>query len=660
MTTNTAPEQAGGEVETVTTERGIPDTLDALKVPIEGLTPYGSNPRRGNVEVIVESLARHGQYRPIVVRAKTFEVLAGNHTLAAAKELGWTEIAATFVECTDDEAARIVLVDNRSADLGSYDDELLAELLSSLPDLDGTGYDDAALAALTDIEDPPPLDLEPVPRKPRPVTTGPGTAVLYHGDSLQVLPLLAENSVDAVVCDPPYGLEFMGREWDQFRVDGRAARWSGEKSGGAGSIDGSGAAFGSVSFFQRRTTSQCRTCGKRDAFRNPHPCDTAGTADWTTTYVDDTPMEARAFENWTRQWVTEALRVLKPGGYLIAFGATRTHHRLMTGIEDAGFDIRDMGVWLYRSGFPKSLNVSKAIDKAAGAEREVIGPGRWNHVKGSNAAQADVLIRPGGKHDETAPVTDEAAQWEGWGTALKPAIEPWVLARKPLSESTVAANVLRWGTGALNIDATRSEMTEEDREKFARGSAAWHEWATVTTSDGAKPADVYGTYGITDPSEADELGRWPANVVTDEPDDDLRFFRIADYPKASASEKPWAERGTDNQALVCLDCGHASYWRNADGCQACGSHNTEDRRGVGDALHPTVKPVALMRHLVRLVTPPGGTVLDPFAGTGTTGEAAVMEGLNAVLVEREADYLPWVKARLGIDPTPLPSEEPTP
>jgi len=131
----------------------IPDTLDALRVPIDGLTPYGNNPRRGNTDVIVDSLQRHGQYRPIVVRAKTFEVLAGNHTLAAARELGWDEIAATFVECTDDEAARIVLVDNRAGDLGSYDDELLAELLSSLPDTSGTGYDDDDLAVLLALQD---------------------------------------------------------------------------------------------------------------------------------------------------------------------------------------------------------------------------------------------------------------------------------------------------------------------------------------------------------------------------------------------------------------------------------------------------------------------------------------------------------------------------
>lgn len=138
----------------------IPSTLTALKVPVTGLKPYGENPRRGNIDVIVESLTHHGQYRPIVVRAKTFEVLAGNHTLAAAKELGWTEIAATFVDVTDDEAARIVLVDNRSADLGTYDDEVLAQLLSNLPDLDGTGFDADDLATLLALQDPPVRDVD--------------------------------------------------------------------------------------------------------------------------------------------------------------------------------------------------------------------------------------------------------------------------------------------------------------------------------------------------------------------------------------------------------------------------------------------------------------------------------------------------------------------
>lgn len=132
----------------------IPDTLDTLRVPIDGLVPYGNNPRKGNVQVIVDSLSRHGQYRPIVVRSKTFEVLAGNHTLAAAQELGWTEVAATFVDCTDDEAARIVLVDNRAADLGSYDDEVLAEVLASLPDLEGTGFDADDLLFLQALGEP--------------------------------------------------------------------------------------------------------------------------------------------------------------------------------------------------------------------------------------------------------------------------------------------------------------------------------------------------------------------------------------------------------------------------------------------------------------------------------------------------------------------------
>lgn len=242
------------------------------------------------------------------------------------------------------------------------------------------------------------------------------------------------------------------------------------------------------------------------------------------------------------------------------------------------------------------------------------------------------------------PATDEAAEWDGWGTALKPAIEPWVLARKPLSAGTVAANVQQWGTGALNIDGTRAVQDD-----------AW-----------------------------DADGRWPANAVTLEDDHDLRHFRaaVADYIKAQPAEKPWGAGGSTfnrrcrtcnlwaidgthpctcdepdwapiggshGNRYVCAACDHGQFHYSADGCPKCGG-TLEDLRGVSD-LHPTVKPVALMRHLVRLVTPPGGTVLDPFAGTGTTGEAAILEGAHGLLVEREAAYLPLIARRTGAEPT---------
>lgn len=238
------------------------------------------------------------------------------------------------------------------------------------------------------------------------------TVRLYHGDCMEVLAEFAEASVDAVVTDPPYGLEFMGKDWDRFRMDPRAARWSGGASGASGSFATSHLGTTLPAYTKRRTTSLCRTCGKRDAFRNPHSCRDA--ADWTTIPVDEVPIELRAFQNWCHTWALEVVRVLKPGAHVLAFGGARTHHRLICALEDAGLEIRDCLMWLYGSGFPKSLDVSTAIMKAAGVD--------------------------GGR------------QWAGWGTALKPAWEPIVLARKALGESSIAANVLRHGTGGLNVD----------------------------------------------------------------------------------------------------------------------------------------------------------------------------------------------------------------
>lgn len=206
----------------------------------------------------------------------------------------------------------------------------------------------------------------------------------------------------------------------------------------------------------------------------------------------------------------ECLRVLKPGGHLLAFAGTRTQHRMCTAIEDAGFEIRDMIAWLYGSGFPKSLDVSKAIDKAAGAVREIVGPGRWNHVKGSNDAQADCLIRPGGKHDESAPATDAARQWSGWGTALKPAMEPITVARKPLV-GTVVANVLQHGTGALNIDGCRVAHNEDCRPMKAQNIEARGDRI------------IRQAIRDKDTTELKPGGRWPANVILSYPEDSYQL-----------------------------------------------------------------------------------------------------------------------------------------
>src|SRR5690606_1059180 len=263
---------------------------------------------------------------------------------------------------------------------------------------------------------------------------------LYHGDCLDVLRGLPDASVDAIVTDPPYGLEFMGKDWDR--------PWAVTASAGVG-FKGREDNLTLPSHRDGRNAN-CRTCGGRQRGANRCTCDSPS---W-----DRHPREDMvAFQQWCAAWATECLRVLKPGGHMLAFGGSRTWHRLACAVEDAGFEIRDSIAWLYGSGFPKSLDVSKAIDKAAGVEREVIG----SKVTG-NAKQA--ASRTGefadGQHggtqlvDVTAPATPDAERWQGWGTALKPAFEPIVVARKPLA-GTVAANVLQHGTGALNIDACR-------------------------------------------------------------------------------------------------------------------------------------------------------------------------------------------------------------
>jgi DNA modification methylase len=289
----------------------------------------------------------------------------------------------------------------------------------------------------------------------------------------------------------------------------------------------------------------------------------------------------------------QCLRVLKPGGHLLAFAGTRTQHRMACRIEDAGFEIRDMIAWVYGSGFPKSLDVSKAIDKMAGAEREVVGTkeNSFGRKPGGGDAWGEGIT--GGQLSShsfaiTAPATEAAKQWQGWGTALKPALEPVTLARKPL-EGTVAANVLQYGTGALNVDGCR--VGDE----------------CIKTCGGKQGGNAYGDWA--QKIDAYHIGRWPANLIHDGSreatgilGEEARFFYC---PKASA-----AERGKGNN-------------------------------------HPTVKPIDLMRYLCRMVTPPGGVVLDPFAGSGSTLLAARREGFRAIGIELNPEYCQIIRSRLG-------------
>lgn len=397
---------------------------------------------------------------------------------------------------------------------------------------------------------------------------------LIHGDCLDVLKGIPDNSVDSIVTDPPYGIRMMGKAWDY-----------------------------------------------------------------------DVPEQAI----WE-----ECLRVLKPGGHLLAFAGTRTQHRMAVRIEDAGFDLRDMVTflydtnetaqalieslspeqlklldatfgrdsmlaWTYGSGFPKSMDVSKAIDRAAGAEREVVGSyevtrdmsgGSWAELHGKpNSAKM---------HNITAPATEAARKWEGWGTALKPALEPITVARKPF-KGTVAANVMEWGTGAINIDGCRVATSEI----LGRPQAEQLFFSGLKNNGYNDNSDKRG-------------GRWPANLIhdgSDEPTELLgaaaRFFYCA---KASKKDR---DEG--------LDCFDAKYAPRDNGFSNKISGSNLPRANI----HPTVKPTDLMAYLCRLVTPPGGVVLDPFMGSGSTGKAAVREGFQFIGIEMDAEYLAIAEARIA-------------
>jgi len=398
--------------------------------------------------------------------------------------------------------------------------------------------------------------------------------MIHHGDCLEVVAGMESESVDAIVTDPPYGLGFMGKEWDALPPG--------------------------------------------------------------------------------LPWAEQCLRVLKPGGHLVAFGGSRTYHRLAVAVEDAGFEIRDQLQWLYGSGFPKSLDVSKAIDKAAGAERKIVGrektPFRVDNaadrgtsltgsVNGDFSSQRD---DDGYRYTEiTAPATPDAQKWQGYGTALKPAHEPIVLARKPLS-GTVASTVLEHGTGALNIDGCRVGDGGNLQRPERRGKGSTGGWADYEQEPGA-----YGT--------PDGLGRWPANLVLDEQAGAMldaqsgvqtsrasnRGLQYSGRHGGLAQGEAELKLGTDGMRGHSDTGGASRFFYTAKASRA------ERGAGTNGNGHPTVKPIDVMRWLVRLVTPPGGTVLDPFTGSGTTGIAAGLEGFGFIGIEREAEYLAIAEARIA-------------
>lgn len=387
--------------------------------------------------------------------------------------------------------------------------------------------------------------------------------MILAGDCIEQMRTLEADSVDAIVTDPPYGLEFMGKEWDGF----------------------------------------------------------------------GTPL---GFQTWTEQWAREALRVLKPGGHLLAFGGTRMYHRLAAGIEDAGFEIRDTLMWLYGSGFPKSLDVSKAIDKAAGYQGKVITKGKsWNRPESKDGDTARMNASPG--EYDIRELSQAAKKWQGWGTALKPAVEPIVLARKPLI-GTVANNVLTHGTGALNIDASRIVGAPPSRPQPQLRPNNLDNGHALGAGTGRSAQMSMAT------------GRWPANILLDEAAAALLDEQSGVLTSGARSAKQYAvtftpnEKFSDKYELPALDksSGGASRF-----FYVAKASRSERNKGLERNIHPTVKPVQLMRYLIRLVTPKGGTVLDPFLGSGTTAVAAIEEGVAWIGCEREPEYLEIIEARIA-------------
>lgn len=357
----------------------------------------------------------------------------------------------------------------------------------------------------------------------------------------------------------------------------------------------------------------------------------------------------------------ECLRVLKPGGHLLAFAGTRTQHRMACCIEDAGFEIRDMIAWVYGSGFPKSLDISKAIDKAAGAVREVVGsklgmPGyslKPNDTDEHDRTAYGKFTDPTSECSVTAPATADAAKWQGWGSALKPALEPITVARKPLAEKTLAANVLAHGTGAINIDGCRVALTgDADADAFANNHAVTER--LPERYDGEPLGMHNGGWKQRVGPAVVPPGRWPANLLHDGSDEVLAAFPSA--PGQLAKAATGGDRIKDQNVYGAMTRGsNGSEPRTDAGSAArffyCGKATRKDR-GDGNH-HTTVKPTDLMRYLVRLVTPPGGLTLDPFVGSGSTGKAAVLEGFRFIGIDRDADengaslgYLDIARARI--------------
>jgi len=444
------------------------------------------------------------------------------------------------------------------------------------------------------------------------------TNCIMNGDCIEHMKELPENSVDAIITDPPYGLEFMGKEWDKFK-------------------EGKNIAGGNT--------------GANTPYARSKPLNSVYQYQLS---------DKREMQNFFFGWATECLRVLKAGGFLLSFGGTRTYHRLVCGIEDAGFEIRDTIMWLYGSGFPKSLNIGKQIDKIQGNVGEIIGrkiqrvDGTTRNSQPNGGFMKDNIITK--KSDGYIDVIKINNEWEGWGTALKPACEPIVVARKPLSEKNVALNVLKWGTGGINIDACRVGNRKDTRHGGGKSSEHIQQ---------LNP-DVKG-YEL-------PQGRFPANIILDE-----EAGKMLDEQSGISNSKRSLMKGGKQDTIAYGDygkieterghndsggasrffyCAKASKSERNYGCenlegkpidiqQPHNSKDLEERYAMKfKNNHPTVKPVSLMEYLVKLVSKPKAIILDPFIGSGTTAIACLKLNRFFIGIEKEPKYIKIANARI--------------
>jgi len=424
---------------------------------------------------------------------------------------------------------------------------------------------------------------------------------LELGDCIEKIKMLPDNSVDSVVTDPPYGIGFMNKEWDSPQKHMELIEREQKRS--------------------EERFNEGKSPVKVGFSKGVQPGLKIGTS-----------KEGKWFQEWCEMWGKECLRVLKPGGYLVSFSAPRTYHRMTTGLEDAGFEIRDQLMWVFGSGFPKSHNIGKAVDKLQGNEREVVGSRSHRNSEGSDKGYKRPCDEDRIKNG--VPITKGTSEWEGWGTALKPAHEPIVLARKPLSEKTNAENVLRWGTGGINIDDSRVEglrwpaniMFDEEagqvldeqsgvsgtgKKKIGKDRRAFFHEQNQIFSGGTKTSQRIENYG-------DKGGA-------------SRFFYC---PKTSKKDRDEGMNGFE----------YKSNFKYDETDKHSLSHLYEGLSARNH--HPTVKPTELMLYLIKLVTPKGGTVLEPFMGSGSTGKAAVRGGYDFIGIEKEEEYLNIAKARI--------------